>query len=127
MGISPGRYLGDEPTTIVRYHYDDQGRVSHTVQTRAPEWDDHNRAVVSAYLDYKAELHTCGRPLSESLHLEGKPDPDYVVGELVCTACRTSARYIDKHHKDGLPHESVLQVYTRAEAQAIARAQRERS
>jgi hypothetical protein len=91
------------------------------VQTTEPEWDDHNRAVVSAYLDYQAELHTCGRPLSESLHVAGQPDPEYVIGELTCVACRKSAAYVEKHHKEhGVPPHAVIQVYTRAEALAIS-------
>lgn len=126
LGISPRRFLGEEPKVITRYHYDDQGRIAYTVETREPEWDAHNRAVVAAYLDYRTELHSCGRPLSEALHVEGRPDPDYVVGELTCTACAASDRYVKKHHpKDGLPSASVMQVYSRAEAQAIARRQRE--
>lgn len=89
------------------------------MQTTEPEWDDFNRAVVLASLDWTAELHSCGRPLSESLRTDGRPPPDYVVGELECTACRRSEAYVAKHHKKGVPPYTVLQVYTRAEAQAI--------
>lgn len=97
------------------------------MQTAEPEWDAHNRAVVTVYLDYRSELHQCGRPLSESLHVEGRPDPEYVVGELRCVACRRSADYVDKHHKkDGVPPHAVLQVYTKAEAQRIATEQSRR-
>ena len=97
------------------------------MQTAEPEWDAFNRAVVLAHLDYTAELHHCGRPLSESLRTEGRPPPDYVVGELECTACRRSESYVAKHHKkNGVPSYTVLQVYTRAEARAIHAQQAER-
>jgi hypothetical protein len=76
-------------------------------------------------MDFKADLHTCGRPLSESLHLDGKPDVDYVLGESVCVACKRSNAYVEKHHKEGLPPHVVLQVYTRDEAKAIHQKQTE--
>ena len=50
-------------------------------------FDDHDLALVDAYKDWLADLHTCGRPMSESLRVEDRDDPDYVVGTRICTAC----------------------------------------
>lgn len=49
--------------------------------------------MVDAYLDWKADLHTCGRPMSESLRLLGRDDPEYVIGTLECVACEE----LEKH------------------------------
>jgi hypothetical protein len=49
--------------------------------------------MVDAYLDWKADLHTCGRPMSESLRLLGRDDPEYVVATLECVACEE----LEKH------------------------------
>lgn len=125
LGISPRRFLGEEPRSITRYFYDDAGVLTHTITSPDPEWDERNRAIVLAFMAYRNDIHSCGRPLSESLHKAGQPDPEYVMGELVCVACKRSDEYVKRHHKkDGLPPGAVLQVYTRAEAQAIHDAQR---
>ena len=59
------------------------------VTTREPEWDETDRAMIDAYQDWRADLHSCGRPLSESLHDpdSDKPDPDYQVAIETCRAC----------------------------------------
>lgn len=64
--------------------------------TREPEWDEVDRILLDAYLNWKADLHTCGRPLSESLHDpdSDEPDPDYQVGVETCRACMA----LDRHH-----------------------------
>lgn len=66
--------------------------------TREPEWDEIDRALVDVYLNWKADLHVCGRPLTESLHdpASSQPDPNYQVGTETCRACMA----LDKHHAD---------------------------
>ncbi|GAA1436292.1 hypothetical protein GCM10009616_35720 [Microlunatus lacustris] len=88
-GISPRRYSGWEPPTRTRYRYDADGRLVGAITTREPEWDEIDRALIDAYLNWKGDLHVCGRPLTESLHDEDsdEPDPDYQVAVETCRAC----------------------------------------
>lgn len=88
-----------------------------------------------ALLDWRADLHSCGRPLSESLQLAGRPDPDYVIGEMVCLACRKldehraiRAKGDEQARKDGRQPDTYRldRVDTRAEALARIQAQRDR-
>lgn len=67
------------------HHYDDDGRLTYTVAE--PEWDEYERALVDAYLDWKADLHSCGHPLTETLMEAGKPPARYQAGFTVCAAC----------------------------------------
>lgn len=62
-------------------------------ETESPWEDPHELATVDAYLDWKSDLHSCGRPMSESLRLAGREDPAYVVGTLECTACQELERH----------------------------------
>lgn len=65
--------------------------------------------MVDALLNWREDLHTCGRPLSESLHDPDKsPDEqiEYVVGVETCRACQA----LDKFHaqKAEDPNEKKL-------------------
>lgn len=108
---------------MTRYFYEGD-RLVRSESRAEPEWNARQRAAVDAWLDWRADRHTCGRQLSESLRRDGHRPPDYVVGELVCAGCEAEAKFIKEHHKDGLPPELLLQVYSRAEAQAIEKLQR---
>lgn len=44
------------------------------------------------YKDWLADLHTCGRPMSESLRVHGRPDPNYRRGIRECVACEVLER-----------------------------------
>jgi hypothetical protein len=67
------------------------------ITTRQPEWDAEDRAIICALLDMKAdECPGCGQPLSESLHDDTKPDPEYDVGFLVCMGCVARDRAVKK-------------------------------
>lgn len=79
------------------------------------------------YKDWLADLHTCGRPMSESLRVEGAPDPDYVVGTRICTACMAlekhraeRAKGDERAREDGLNPDGwrLDHVVTRSEALA---------
>lgn len=55
-----------------------------------PEWDAEDRAIVQTVIDMRADqCPGCGEPLSESLHVEGQPDPKYSVSYAVCVSCKT--------------------------------------
>lgn len=69
------------------------------ITTREPEYDDTDRAMFDAYHDIKADVHTCGRPLSESLKDPDVPDPDYQVSVEVCRACMAYDKFRAEHAK----------------------------
>lgn len=51
---------------------------------------------MQAVIDLRADqCHGCGEPLSESLHVEGKPDPVYTVSYAVCISCKTREHAMD--------------------------------
>jgi hypothetical protein len=86
--------------------------------------------MIDAYLDWKSDLHTCGRPMSESLRLLGRDDPQYVVGTLECVACEELERFRAQRSKtDEKVYERVNPNYwrlDRVELLAEARANSER-
>lgn len=78
--------------------------------------------------DWEADLHSCGRPMSESLRLTGRDDPVYVVGRKICVACKELDREQkalndswEKAHESGYRPEryTLLTVHTIAEAQQM--------
>lgn len=84
LGIPHRRLLGWEPTTYTVTR--DNGV---TVTKREPEWDAWEAALMAAL--HEVEQDTCpgcGQPLSESLHVDGQPDPDYVDTYVECVGCR---------------------------------------
>lgn len=95
-------------------------------------WNDYERMLVDAYLDWKNGIHRCGRHLSESLHLEGRPDPKYVVGFQSCLGCKAEIeaehRFAEKwrqgrNEKDRSPNPlswMIPHVYSEAEAAEVA-------
>lgn len=94
LGISPRRFEGWEPqrsTTVTML--DDEGRPSGWSTHVESEWDAEDRAIVLALLDYEADLcGGCGQPLSESLHVEGRPDPVYENFTVTCMGCKAKER-----------------------------------
>lgn len=93
LGISPRRFDGWEPRRYTTVAYDAEGRLSATVTTVEPEWDDEDRALLYALEDYEADLCPgCGHPMSESLHREGVPDPQYQAAYAVCLGCVAKER-----------------------------------
>ena len=80
-GVSPRRYAGGEPATI--YHYDEQGRLTHTQPE--PEWDEWDQALVDELALWQTGIHqACGH------HETALADPDVipVAGYSVCKACQ---------------------------------------
>lgn len=67
---------------------DTEGRPAQWATTREPEWDEIDRAMVDALVDYRNDLHVCGRPLSEALWDSDKESPEYHVSVEVCLACQ---------------------------------------
>lgn len=91
-------------------------------------WNDYERMLLDALTDWEDGLHTCGRHMSESLQLVGRPDPQYVVGEQICLGCKAldqfwanRAKAWEKAHKDGRHPEryTLPRVYLRNEALQI--------
>lgn len=124
MGTSPRHFYGWQPKTF--YHYDDQGRLEWS-QTESV-WNDYERMLLDALTDWESDLHTCGRQLSESLQLVGRPDPKYVVGDQVCLGCKALDQFwanrkglLEDAHKEGrYPERYMLpRVYSESEAAEI--------
>lgn len=98
-------------------------------------WNDYERLLVDAYLDWKNGIHRCGRHLSESLELKGRPDPRYEVGFQICLGCKAEAeavnRYLQKwkqgrKENDTTPNPlawMLPRVYSEAEAAEVAKKQ----
>lgn len=59
--------------------------------------------MVDTWLDVKADRHTCGRPLSESLKDPDKPNPEYQVAEEVCLACMAYDKFRAAQEKTDEP------------------------
>lgn len=86
-----------------------------------------------AWLDWDAQrCPGCGRPLDECLE-GGANQQEFVVGEITCAACRAVEAHDRKHSKvdsirTGDPDRTRFvhrQLFTRAEAQAVAERQQE--
>ncbi|RCK68264.1 hypothetical protein DT076_16580 [Desertihabitans brevis] len=117
-------------TTVTSW--DDEGRPTEWVTTREPEYNADDLAWFHALAEYEADLHTCGRPLSESLKREGHTGPKYVVGEAICRACMALDSHLakraaaDKAIRDkGFHPEAYRQysIHTEDEMAAIVAAQ----
>ncbi len=78
-----------------------------STSTPEPEYDELDRAMFDALLDYRDDLHSCGRPLSESLHDVSKANSEqvqYVVGTQTCRACQA----LDKFHAELYKRDAKL-------------------
>jgi hypothetical protein len=90
--------------------------------------------VLDAYLDWKADAHICGRPMSESLqgNRDDIDETSYAAGYQVCSACMALeyrraelAKQDEKEREQGRNPEAwrLWRVDLLAEAQAIYAAQ----
>lgn len=103
---------GWTPRTIHHYEIvdDDLGRRERLAFTQdESEWaDPYQRAILDTYLNWRANLHHCGRPLTESL-LGARPDIDefsYAAGYQVCYACMAlHQRQVEVNKEDKPQHE----------------------
>lgn len=95
-----------------------------------PMWDDYDRDLVDAYTDFTADLHICGRPMSESLRVDGQPDEKYEIGERICVACMALEQYRSLQEKgDQASRERGLNpaawrlqtVYSKAEFEELTK------
>jgi len=62
-------------------------------------WDDYERMLVDAYMDWKLGIHRCGRHLSQSLLRVGQPEQKFVATYQECLGCKTEAESIWRFHK----------------------------
>lgn len=113
------------------YTYDEQGRVASTWTESV--WDDHERALVDAWQDWRNSLHKCGIPRSQSFKVDGFPSAeDFAVPHFECAACEALeieqarlAKADEKQHEKGI-HPSAwreLQVMPMADALELQRQQ----
>lgn len=89
--------------------YDPDGRLVETIRTSTPdpEYDDTDREMYAALTAWREDLHSCGRPLSESLHDPDQPNDEqiqYVVGTQVCRACQA----LDRRHAQRTEEDKAL-------------------
>lgn len=131
LKLSPKQLYGWLPRTF--YHYNDDGTVAYTV-TESGWGDPYERATVDAYLDWKADLHVCGRPMSEALKdaQPGIDEESYRSGYRTCYACmaleyeRAGTAHGDKDLRErGIDPESwrLWHVELKPEAAALLAAQ----
>lgn len=86
--------------------WDAEGRPAEWVTTTEPEWDAEDRAIIFALLDLKADIcDGCGELLSESLHVDGRPDPQYSNHFAVCMGCVAKQRGMAELDKRDAPTE----------------------
>ena len=83
--VPRSRLLGRQAQATTVYHYDDSGRLTHSVTTSEPEWLEDDYAWAVADLANQADLCSCGQPLSETT----KPEAEgtYVASSVRCHAC----------------------------------------
>jgi hypothetical protein len=56
---------------------------------------------VQAVIDMKADsCPGCSAPLSESLHVDGRPDPVYKAGYAVCLSCKAREKRMEEVEAD---------------------------
>lgn len=113
LGISPRRFDGWEPQERTRIIRDDEGRVVELITSREAEWDDSDRGIIYALLDYQADLCPgCGQPMSQYLHKDGEADPHIVPSYTVCTACVAKERgFATQDKRDQMIEKSGGMVY----------------
>lgn len=79
---------GAESVTTTEYEYDEQGRVTRAVATRAGEWTEVDRAEIFALEEYRNGLLCpcgCGFLAADTLSMEGV-GPDFSASRVVCRA-----------------------------------------
>ena len=88
-----------------------------------PEWDSEDRAIIQAIVDIRADsCPGCGEPLSESLHVEGKPDPVYSASYAVCVSCKTREHAMGVIEKrDEADEKNHVKVFRAARHWVISR------
>jgi hypothetical protein len=94
-GVSPRRFLGWEPAQITVYEYDDLGRVTRTVTTVDPEWDNEQRRAVFDLLALEAGQCPGGKHLLSETTLpenEGRYKPGPAIRCHYCTASDQAAK-----------------------------------
>jgi hypothetical protein len=61
---------------------------------------------VQAVIDLRADqCQGCGEPLSESLHVEGQPDPVYAASYAVCVSCKSREHAMEMVEKQDAAKE----------------------
>lgn len=66
---------GWEPSEYTEYRYDDSGRLTGTVTTREPEWDDEQLGLALAFAEFMRDMGPNGEQLVDAT--SPKADPNY--------------------------------------------------
>lgn len=99
-GVSPGRFLGNEPARTYTLERDDVGRVARIVEHTDPEWDGQSRELALALEAYEVGLCSgCRQPLSETTDpaAEGRYVSDPPILCHACTALSIGAEPYQEH------------------------------
>lgn len=72
--------------------------------------------MIYALDEYEGDLCPgCGQPLSESLHVDGRPDPEYAYSYAVCVGCVVKERgQANQDKKDTIREKSGGTVWRNA-------------
>jgi hypothetical protein len=106
---------GWEPREYQTHHYDDGGRLVQTITTRETEWSIDDVALLTAQMEYEADLGSHGQPMSEATdpladpNLRGKGYQyeafsirDYAADELARASAALKKQYPDDPSVDSL-------------------------
>jgi hypothetical protein len=104
--------LGRSAAAVTEYHYDDDGRLTHTTTTWEPRWLEEDLAWARAYLALLNDRCPggCGHYLSESAAMErGEPVHTFTVPTPTrCHACTARAKAQEKYSKMEVRHPDAL-------------------
>ncbi len=89
-GIPRGAFLGRRRQSVTEYHYDDTGRLTHSVTTHDPEWSAEDSSDALEWQAERAALWDRGHPIDET----SNPDRAnvWVTDEVTCWACAARER-----------------------------------
>lgn len=99
--MSPSRFAGWEPRETTSHTYTD-GLLVESVTVRESEWSDIDRMLIRALLAYRADLHSCGHPLSETA-LPLPAGEKWVAQYTICRACDAMEKAQEKQRKADKP------------------------
>lgn len=104
-GVSPSRFLGDEPITV--YTYSDAGQI--VSSQPGPQWHEDDRDAALALAEYEAGLCPgCAAPLAETTAPEN--ENRYRTTAMLCHRCVASDIASNSFHAH--PHPSALMIST---------------
>jgi len=73
VGRAPRVLQGWEPEEVTAYEYDSDGRLVRSVTTRESEFDDEQRTLLLAIIDFESGIGAHGHPYAEAMSDEADP------------------------------------------------------